>query len=226
MPTGEHDQPEAVSGSLSDGWARRRERVAQHIEAVALRLFADRGYRSVTVADVSVAAGVSSRTTARYFRAKEDLLLALPRRNTREALAELHTASRHGVTVPELWTIWSELVRDNQSDVQLLGLWWQAASQVPEAVARVRGEQHQLVQAALTEVILIALGDGPDVVLRARVLAAALHGANRAVVGHWLENQHLDLAELFDSATASLSEHLGLLGDAPTTPGDMAHGSS
>lgn len=46
----------------------------QAISAVALRLFATRGYDQTTVADIAAAAGLSRATVFRYFRSKEDIL--------------------------------------------------------------------------------------------------------------------------------------------------------
>ncbi|MEW6475316.1 MAG: helix-turn-helix domain-containing protein [Actinomycetota bacterium] len=46
----------------------------QAISAVALRLFATRGYEQTTVADIAAAAGVSRATVFRYFRSKDDIL--------------------------------------------------------------------------------------------------------------------------------------------------------
>lgn len=45
------------------------------IQAHAVRLFTDRGYDAVTVADVARAAGVSAMTVYRHFPTKEDLVL-------------------------------------------------------------------------------------------------------------------------------------------------------
>ncbi|MCW2621484.1 MAG: putative TetR family transcriptional regulator [Frankiales bacterium] len=211
MSTRDDAGPLTAPTGLTDGWLRRRERVAERIEAVALQLFADRGYRNVTVAEVAAAAGISARTAARYFPAKEDLLLAMPRRAAQQAVAQLRAAGSQHHTVQEIWETWAQLARDHRADVQLLGLWWRAASQVPEAVARASGEQHLVVQRELTRAVLVALGDSPDAAFRARTLAAALHAANQSVVEYWLEHQDRDLVELFSSATSALSDQVGRL---------------
>jgi AcrR family transcriptional regulator len=53
----------------------KREAVRAHLAEVALELLADRDFDSVTVDEISVAAGVSRRTFFRYFASKEDVIL-------------------------------------------------------------------------------------------------------------------------------------------------------
>ncbi|MER6097508.1 helix-turn-helix domain-containing protein [Streptomyces sp. NPDC001728] len=54
---------------------RRRSETRRAIQSRAVRLFTDRGYDAVTVADVAEAAGVSAMTVYRHFPTKEDLVL-------------------------------------------------------------------------------------------------------------------------------------------------------
>ncbi|MEU1891387.1 TetR/AcrR family transcriptional regulator [Streptomyces pristinaespiralis] len=54
---------------------RQRSETRRTIQAHAVRLFTDRGYDAVTVADVAAAAGVSAMTVYRHFPTKEDLVL-------------------------------------------------------------------------------------------------------------------------------------------------------
>jgi AcrR family transcriptional regulator len=199
-------------GPAENGWDRRRRRIALHLEGVALELFAVRGYRNVTVVEVAEAAEVGARTVARYFPLKEDLLLSLPRRTVSGALEELRRTSQHTRSVREVWDVWAGLSRGNPDDVARLTLFWQAARDVPEILDRARGEQHLRVRRALTTLIRDCLEDGPEADLHAEVIAAALQAANGAIVEHWMQGDRGDdLAELFASATAVLSEEVGLL---------------
>src|SRR5499427_6711734 len=51
----------------------KKLRTRQEIADAAMKLFAQRGFDRVTVADVSVEAGVSEKTVYNYFPTKEDL---------------------------------------------------------------------------------------------------------------------------------------------------------
>lgn len=54
---------------------RKKQQTRELIAATAARLFADRGYERVTVADVAAAAEVAEQTVYNYFPAKRDLVL-------------------------------------------------------------------------------------------------------------------------------------------------------
>ena len=68
-------------------------RTAARIREVANRLFLERGYDSVTVAEVAREAGVSSVTVFNHFPRKEDLFLD----RTADAIELLRTAVRDRV---------------------------------------------------------------------------------------------------------------------------------
>jgi AcrR family transcriptional regulator len=56
--------------------ASKKRRTREAIAAAAMKLFSERGFDAVTVAEVAAAADVSEKTVFNYFPAKEDLVLS------------------------------------------------------------------------------------------------------------------------------------------------------
>ncbi|MFG2574738.1 TetR family transcriptional regulator [Streptomyces sp. NPDC048481] len=54
---------------------RKRQRMCRAVSEVAVRLFLERGFDAVSVAEIAAAADISKPTLFRYFPAKEDLVL-------------------------------------------------------------------------------------------------------------------------------------------------------
>ncbi|MEU3824673.1 TetR family transcriptional regulator [Streptomyces sp. NPDC029080] len=54
---------------------RKKRQMYQDVSDIAVRLFLERGFDAVSVAEVAAAAGISKPTLFRYFPAKEDLVL-------------------------------------------------------------------------------------------------------------------------------------------------------
>ena len=66
-----------MSGAQTEGLRARKKRVAREaIAATARRLFADRGFDAVTVAEIAAAADVSEKTVFNHFPTKVDLAFA------------------------------------------------------------------------------------------------------------------------------------------------------
>src|ERR1700758_3720174 len=63
-----------VATEQVDRQQRRKRRTRQAIQAAALELFAERGYRETTINDIAERADVAPRTVTVHFPAKEELL--------------------------------------------------------------------------------------------------------------------------------------------------------
>jgi AcrR family transcriptional regulator len=70
------DKPEAERKAPLGMRERKKLRTKRHLEQVAFKLFLERGYEAVTVADIASEADVGIATFWRYYKSKEALLLA------------------------------------------------------------------------------------------------------------------------------------------------------
>lgn len=176
-----YDDPVAVEPGLR---ARKKERTRQLILEVAWRLFMERGFDAVSVAEIARVADVSEATVFNYFPAKEDLVFA----NLTSFEAEMLSAVRDR---PPGWTVADAFGRYVVEPRGLLALADDAATATIAASARLIGssrtlrarerELWDLYTAQLGELIAEERGLAPDD-LEAWVIANALIGVQRALV--------------------------------------------
>lgn len=160
-----------------------RASVRAHIAAVAIDLFAERGFDRVTVEDIADAAGISARTFHRYFPAKEDAVTGDP-------------------------TPWGELIRDDFAARSAQTPVWTALHasfdallaagghegeehkrglRVLDSTASLRArhlEKHLLWESMLTPLIEVRLRGG-ERPLRARVIARAAIACFDSALSAW-----------------------------------------
>ncbi|MET2716960.1 helix-turn-helix domain-containing protein [Streptomyces harbinensis] len=174
---------------------RRRSETRRLIQAHAVRMFTDRGYDAVTVADVAEAAGVSAMTVYRHFPTKEDLVLIdQPAR----LIAERVAAS--SATLPVVHRVGGALV---DAATALTGGYGDGDGPVASerflldclrlmvATPALRA-RHLDSQYALQQAIADALGDGtadpdPDAAFRAQAAISACLAAMHTALTRWAE---------------------------------------
>jgi len=183
------------------GWDRRRSLLQASYEQIAWTLFAERGFREVTVDEIAEAAGVSARTLFRYFPSKEDFLLGFTRRGSQALVEAITQLEASPAPVQRVWQLIREHSLENPQDVRLLKLWRRAAAGAPEIHARVRGERVHDLTEAVTDYCAKSLGargaDDPD----PRLLAGLVVGTEMAVIELWGRSR-LTLPEIFEAAEA------------------------
>jgi TetR/AcrR family transcriptional regulator, regulator of mycofactocin system len=185
--------------------AKRSEMMASELEAVALRLFEERGFAEVTVEEIASEAHISVRTFYRYFPAKEDVLqLAIDRRCValRAALSArpVDEAPLHSLRVALEEVVAGE-------DTALLRRWITVIAATPTVVKGVLGGIQLKSQRAIAEFIGDRLGlPGDDLV--PTMLAAAAGGVIQAAQTRWYF-QGGDLPTAFSDALDVLERGVG-----------------
>jgi AcrR family transcriptional regulator len=170
-------------------------------EQLAWELFAQRGFKEVTVDEIAAAASVSARTLFRYFPTKEDVLLGYPRRGTHEMVGRIAQLEPSAKPLQTVWQLFRENSLLNPPDVRLLTLWRRAALDAPEIHARVRGERiYDLTDAVARYCASCTSGDFPDDP-HPRLLAGMVVGIESAVIELWGRSA-TTLPELYRTAEA------------------------
>src|SRR3954471_21906555 len=101
---------------------RKKQQTRLAISAVATRLFIERGFEAVTVAEVAAAAGVSVNTVFNYFATKEELFFDRGPEVT-EAPSEVVRARRRGESaVAALRRSFRKIVKGKTTLLQARGI--------------------------------------------------------------------------------------------------------
>jgi len=150
-------EPEPAAAEPEGLRARKKRLTREAIFAVADRLFAERGFENVTVAEIADAANVSVKTVFTYVNAKDELIFRQP--TVLDAVVRAVARRRLGQT-PLVAAAQALLAAVNETDENLsLGSFQRMVASGPAARSRVR-----------------ALWDGTETRL-AEVLGAEARGA-------------------------------------------------
>jgi TetR/AcrR family transcriptional regulator, regulator of mycofactocin system len=194
-----------VAPAEESGWSRRRNVLLARYEQIAWQLFAQRGFREVTVDEIAEAAGVSARTLFRYFPTKEEFLLGFTRRGL-QTLVDLIAELEPGPDpVRSVWQLIRSYSVQEPQDVRLLTLWRRAAADVPEIHSRVRGERVHALTDAVTDYCTKSKGASGSDDPEPRLLAGVVVGVEMAVIELW-GRSGLELQEIYAAAEAALPD--------------------
>ncbi|MFG6191668.1 TetR/AcrR family transcriptional regulator [Nonomuraea sp. JJY05] len=157
---------------------RKKQRTRQALIEAAVRLFEDKGYDHVTVAEIADTAEVSPRTFFLHFQAKEDVLLA--NADLRVDLALQTIAERRAEErLPELLVRAMDQMIANAWDSDLssglAALRTRLAASVPALQARLL-QRYLTAQAELAQALQRAFPDRLDAIT-ASALVGAMVGA-------------------------------------------------
>jgi AcrR family transcriptional regulator len=148
-----------VTGAPQEGLRERKKRAAREaIAATARRLFAERGFDAVTVAEVARAADVSEKTVFNHFPTKEDLAFAgreegiaqfvkaITERPSTDSVLDVFRSLTHTVldvfvagADEDLLTV-AKIIRDSPALQERLTVGWESgAAAITAAVAETTG---------------------------------------------------------------------------------------
>jgi AcrR family transcriptional regulator len=163
---------------------RKKERTRQTIAETARRLFAERGFEAVTVAEVARAADVSEGTVFNYFPSKEDLFYS-QMESFEAALVDAVRDRPRGESVVAAFRRFviersGRLAAEEVADV-IAG-----AARVVTASPALQAREREIVADATRALAAVLAGEtgarAGDV--EPLVVAGALMGAHRALVDH------------------------------------------
>lgn len=197
----------------------------------ALRLAVERGAERVRVPDIAAASGVSPRTFNNYFSSKEEAIVWLAVERARRIVTTFR-ARPAGEELPDaLMAAFMSVYGKVRAARAQPGARQQEAANGEEWLARLpalfssetlRGAYLKgmlTVERDLADAIAQRLGsDGVDE-LYPRVLAAAVLGAERAAIVHWLRARgHIDIGEVIARALGHVLDGTGKHHDAAAGP--------
>jgi len=182
--------PSDVKGPATESLAlqlrmKRSELMVQELEAVALRLFDQRGFKDVTVDEIVSEAHISARTFYRYFPNKEDVLQVQIDRRSRNLRAAL--AARPASEEP-LESLRLALAGNLAAeDPDLVRRWIAIIIACPSVLNSVLGGIQLKIQRVIAEFLGDRLGLSSDALVPT-MMAAAAGGVIQAAHVDWYLN--------------------------------------
>jgi AcrR family transcriptional regulator len=180
----------------------RSELMILQMEAIALRLFDERGFANVTVDELAAAAQTSVRTFYRYFPSKEDILQV--RVDQRAETLRRALAGRSSDEPPLRSLRLALTATFAEEDADLVRQWISVIASSAQLVRGVLGGVQVKVQGVIADFLAVRLRTEPEA-LAPIVLAAAAGGVVQASMYRWFANGG-DLADTIDEGLAAFEE--------------------
>lgn len=191
---------------------RTKDRMRAEAAAVAIELFLAHGFDATTVDDLCAATGLSRRSFFRYFKAKEDIVLAHLGGVAKQGCDAFTERPEHEDAWTALRHSMDPFTGDTADPDRTLALLRLVQSSPTLRAAHL--DRLELWRASLATAIAHRAGR-PAADLHASVLAAAALGAYTAAVRQWVDsNATMSLDSLLDQAFAVLEP-------APDRPRDV-----
>jgi AcrR family transcriptional regulator len=152
------------------------------VAAVALRLFEERGFETITVDEIAGAAQISVRTFYRYFPAKEDVLQVNIERRAAAVRAALAERPADEAPLHSLRVVLAEVV--SAEDPVLRRRWTSVVAATPSVLPSVLGGIQLKSLRNIAEFLGTRLGLPSDSLVPT-MLAAAIGGVIQAASTQW-----------------------------------------
>jgi TetR/AcrR family transcriptional regulator, regulator of mycofactocin system len=179
---------------------KRAELMIQELEAVALRLFDQRGFKDVTVEEIASEARISVRTFYRYFPTKEDVLQVHIDRRSTNLRAALSARSADEESLESLRLALTAVLA--AEDPELVRRWIAIIIANPSVLNSVIGGIQLKIQRAIAEFLGDRLGLPSDALLPTMMAAAS---------GGVIQAAHVDWYADGGSLAAKVSEAFSVL---------------
>jgi AcrR family transcriptional regulator len=171
---------------------RRRRQTSADIRAAAVRLAQTRGFDKVTIDEICIEAGISTRTFFNYFANKESAIAYGPSDIPPELAADFVAAgpAPYPVVLAELITLAAHHLRDMPPDRQQAKGMLELVKSTPAVLAAFLSDLERF-QNQLTDIVTRRQAMGPDDEIPALISALALT-AVRSGIERWADGEPRD----------------------------------
>jgi AcrR family transcriptional regulator len=187
---------------------RKRKQLHERLVAVALRLFTERGFDYVTIADIVTEVDVSPRTFFRYFPSKEAVVVAWHEKQNAELLHDVLTQSPSTPPLVAARRAVARIVEAHETDRDR-ALGFARLTQASPSVQTELAGSNQRLQRELADGIAARWALPPQSLVAPTTAAVVLAGENVGVEA-WLNRGGIGspnalVDEAFDTLAATLS---------------------